>query len=524
MVYGKATIVGSGSNMSHAWYLKKMEQTCMYEDPEQLNKYFRTSLKDVRPDKPSLESDQQRTNNYSADRLNLRHHGVRNPTLPDLPDGTFLDFEGLNPDPRGANAMEPDMKSFRKQQEARTKFQKYYSDSDNSIPGQGRSQAQVIKDIKGQFYNVKSRMKIFEDSVGSMQTSGMLHRQRKNTAECMQETDDRNPEMRDEMCQNSTRKVTDLSNNTSVGWRRTTDHRFKVAKYGQVRSVQGHNKQNYNKNRSNTFVEHDVLVSWKGQTVSKSLGFKMIDLAKKKYNDMEAGRNHALDESKQTQASRQRKLLPSDVITKKTDTANSQDQTAHMMLNGEQVSHLSGRVMNPILDSKRMEKVIIDPFIIDYMASINKKMSPREMKDLREAILQSSEFTGLLLNQANKKCSSKVDVNNELLWQSTANYDKGKSMKVANYKQLQQQSVKKQGNYDFEEYKKDQKLASQRLKVLKPSELYNMDVLDYDQDTGVEIVGTKLIGGFGTKRMRAHMDKGDIEYDTLNDVTALTCR
>lgn len=524
MVYGKVDMAGSGSTMSSAWYLKKTEQTCIFEDPDQLTNYYRASLKDIRPDRPSLESDQPRTNNYSADRLNLRHYGVRNPTTPDLPDGTFLDFEHLVKDPRGA-ASGPDMKQYRKQEEARGKFIKFYSDTDNSVPGEGRNQAQVIKDIKGQFYNVKNRMKIFDESLGSMQTSGALHAQRKKTAECMQETDERPREIQDEMCYNKSNKVTDLSNNTSIGWRRTTDHRFKIAKYGQVRSTKTKADQDYTKNRSNTFVEHDVLVSWKGQTVAKSLGLKMIDLSKKRYNDMEAGSNLLLAESQKMQMSRQRKLLPSDIITSKMATNESQDPTANELLKNSQVSHITGRSTKPTLDTKKMEKIIIDPYIIDRMASVNKKMTPREMKDLRDKILQSSEFTGLLLNQSNSKCRAKADINNELLWESTANYDKGVSMKVANYKHLiNDQRGKKQGDYDYEDYKTDQKTAIQKLSVLKPSELYNMDVLEYDQKGAHTVDGVKLVGNMGSKRMRSYIDSGDIEYNLNSEVTSLTAR
>jgi hypothetical protein len=523
MIYGKGGIVGSGSLMNSAWYLKKMEQTCIYEDPDQMNNYFRSSLKDMRPDRPSLESDQPRTNNYSSDRLNLRHYGARVPDTPDLPDGTFLDFEGLNKDPRGANALDPDMKQFRKQQESRTKFMNYYSDADNSVPSGGRNQAQVIKDIKKQFYNVKNRLKIFDESLGGF-AAGTGANQKKTTtsAECMQETDERTPELRDEMCYPRANRINDLSNNTSIGWRRTTDNRFQVAKYGHIRTSQSKNQQNYVKNRSNTFVEHDTLVSWKGQTIPKSLGLAMIDLSKKKYNDMEVGQDILLSESHQALMSRKRRLLPSDIITSKNDTQESQEQTANMLLNGEQSSHLSGRSMQPILDSNRVEKVVVDPIIVNYMASVNKKMSPREMNDLRTAILQSAEFTGILLDRTNKKSGSE-NYNNELFWQSIANYDKGTSMKIVNYKQLQKQSTRKKNDYDYEEYKKDQKTAMQKSSVLKPSELYNMDILEYDQKVEDEIVGTKLIGGLGTKRMRSYIDNGDIRYDTLTDMSA-TCR
>lgn len=521
---GKSSIVGSGSLMSESAYLAKMEQTCIFESPTMLDDYMRSSLKDIRPDKPLFEGDQTRRNNFSEDRLNLRHHGKRVATEPYLPDGTFLDFDGLNPDSRGASAMGPDMKLHRKQQEARGKFVKYYDDGDYSVPGEGINQATMIKLKKGAFYDVKDRLKIFDESMNSFHNGGTAQVKKKTTGECMQEFDGRNPEMRDEVCYNRANLTNDLSNNTSIGWRRTTDNHFQVAKYGMVRKTQNPNTNNYLKNRSNAQVEHDVLVSWRDQNTAKSVTVKMVDLAKRKHTSMKNGENTLFSKSEQSK-NRHRKLTPADLVMVKHDTEETRAADANMLLGGAQSQHVTGKMMAPILDSNRMKKVSVDPVIITYMASVNRKMGKERTSDLRDQILQTSMFNGLLVGQSNRAKSNK-EIKNELLWDSIANYVKGVSMKVANYSHLATSTLsrpKDHGHYDFELYKQDQKTSGQKRGNVSNPAMYVFESTEFDNDPGMEVTGTKIIGGLGRKYMRGFMDT-DTKREELHDITANTSR
>lgn len=512
---------GTYGNMPISAYLKKMEQTCVYEDPNQLYNYYRESLKDLRPDKPLFESDQTRRDNKSEDRLNLRHAGAFGSTEdPYLPDGTFLDYDGLQSDVRGT-ALDPDMKQHRIQQEARGKFIKQGNDEDNSIPSAGWNPTHVLRDKTAQFYPLKNRLKIFDESFNSMSAgTGINQAQRKTTAECMQETTSMAPEMQDETCGNRTNKVNDLSNNTSIGWRRTTDHMFHVAKYGMMRG------QNTNvdtvKNRSNAHVAHDMAVSYRDQNVSKTLSLKMIDLAKQKQMGMDSGRDLQLGSSTQTQQ-RTQKITTADMAGMAVrDTDESQETTAHGQLAGEQTQHVTG-AMTMQLDSDRVGKTIVDPFIIEYMASVNRKMTPREVDDLRSSVLQSVECNGLMVQQSNKKYNN--DYNNELLWQSGANFERGSSMKTANYKKLKPLPLaKNQNDYDFEAYKRSQKTQGQRRGNVQNPDLYNMDVLEYDQEQcmGNEVTGTKQVGRRGSKYMTGYLDKENNSNNMMSDITART--
>jgi hypothetical protein len=330
----------------------------MFEDPDMLDSYYRSTLKNMHCDKPMFESDQPRRDNYSEDRLNLRHSGARVTTQPFLPDGTFLDFQALEGDSRGT-ALDPDMKLHRKQQEARGKFIKFYSDEDNSIPSEGRTQARVIADIKGQFYRVKDQLKIFDTSMDSRHNGGTKQILRTNAAEQMQEKSAKEYEMADTMRSNTQNVTNSLSNNTSIGWRRTTDHIFKVAKYGLVRKIQDGKSQDFLKNRQNATIAHDVLVSYQGQNVMKSVSLKMIDLAKKKQNSLQFGDAANFANSKNG-VQRSQKLTPKDLSRMMSESVDvSQGAAAHATLNGEQVSHVTGKMTKQRSDLNLRKKVLL---------------------------------------------------------------------------------------------------------------------------------------------------------------------
>ena len=511
------SIVGSGSSMPEDMYLKKYEQTCIYEDPEQMENHFRKTLKDMRCSETFFESDAPRRDNYSRDFLNLRHSGRRTTTEPYLPEGTFLDYEFTIKDPRGI-ATQPDMMQYRKQQEARGRFIKHGNDEDNSVVSSGWNPSQVVKDIKSQFYNLKNRMKIFDESMNSRHNGGVANTKLTSTGVCMQESDEKAPIMRDEMCYNRSNYINDLSNDMPMGWRNTTDHIFKIAKYGQLRVNAPLSTQNWNKNRLNSRVEHDVVLAWQGANVPKSITLKMIDMARKKQRDVDAGKTVLLSEGKDSQV-RSRKLSAKDlsgINSRPTDETRA--ESANEILKAERAPHKGS---HPILDSNLQAKVVIDPYIIQFMGSFNRKMAPREIDDLRDQIEQSALSHGVLVEQKNQAAAAK-DSNNELLWQSEANFVKGKSMKVANYSKLAANVYITncgQQNADFERYHKNSKTSNQRVGKLY-NNMYNMETLDYDNEYRAEVDAVKQVGKMGTKYMRQFMDKGDIENSAMSGITA----
>lgn len=506
--------------MDISFYLQKLEQTCMVEDPDTIYNYNRASLRDTRCEAPALESDQPRRDTYAMDFINLRYGGARVNTSPELSDGSFLDFDGLNRDPRG-NALGPDFKQLAKQSKARGKFIKFYSDADNSIVSEGRTPQAVMRQNRAQFYNVKDRLKIFDESMDSRGIAGSQFKIT-TTEECLQKQDYRNPDMQDEVCYNRTNKVNDLSK-TDIGYRTTTDNRFKIAQYGQIRRPKNMKDSDWTKNRSNAIIDNDTPISFADQNLPKSVALKMIDLSKKRYSDMLNGKNIAFEESKNQKIRNQKKITPSDLnAMERNDTHTTQATAAHAIINGDRSQHITGAMLKPQLDSNRMKKVDVSPIIAKYMASTNRKMTTEKQDDLRDQIIQSATFNGILNSQSNKTANQQ-DVKNELLWESIANFEKGRSMKVANYGRTAASTMvrgPKNHDIDWEEYKKEQKMSGQRRGNIQNPDMYNMDVIMYDNDAGMEAVGTKLIGSMGSKYTRTYLDKGDTEYETLSEVAA----
>jgi hypothetical protein len=510
-IMSKHTIVGSGSLMPESFYLRKMEQTCLYEDPDLLNNHYRSTLKDLRPDAPFFESDQPRYNNYSEDRLNLRYHGKRVPTEPYLPEGTFLDFQFLEKDPRGI-ALEPDFSKYRTQQEYRGRYIKHGNDEDNSVPSSGWHPTHVVRDIKGQFYNMKERIKIFDESFDGRHNGGVYVNKLHTSGVCLQDNDERKPIMRDEMCYNRANVINDLSNDTSTGWRRTTDHRFQVAKYGQIRGNAPLETSNWNKNRSNAKIDHDINLSWKDQNVSKTMVLKMVDMANKKRNDINSGRTVYLNESEDNQMGRSRKLTPQDLIQIRTNVDKSQVDAPHTTLNGQVVNY---RQAHPQLDTTRASRIIMDPTIVDFMLSVNRKMPKHELNDLREEIEQTGETFQILVENGNRIGTQ--EYGNEMLWESEADYIKGESVKIANYAKLGYQLAPVGQNIQdmsFEQYTKNSKEGGQR-RGAQTNDLYNMEVLDYDNKFGRDIDAVKQIGHMGNKYVRHLTD-----YEGTNNTLA----
>lgn len=510
-------LTGNYGSMPISAYLKKMEQTCLFENENQLDDYMRSSLKNMEADKPLFESDQTRRDNHSRERLSLRHTGRRTEAEPYLPDGTFLDYEFLNPDVRGT-AVEPDMMKHRKQQEARGKFIKMGYDDDMSVPSEGRTQSRVIKDIKGSFYQVKNRLKIFDESMGTLNTSGVRHGVKDTQDRCLQTQDERAPELSEELCKTRSNKVVDLSNNTSIGWRRTTDHRFQVAKYGQVRSGMRKDKTDILKNRENAHVTHDIFNTTQDAANAKSLAIKMIDLSNKKRTDIESGNNVLLGSSKRQRNTKSKRIQDKDLINMRIGVKKSQDPTANEIMGGEMKQHIRGDMTQSKLDSNRIKKTVIDPFIIKFMSSYNKNFTKQQTDDLREKIVKSGVFYGLLHNQSNKK-QQLSEIKNELLWSSMANYVKGTSMNIKNYSNSVNSSVlhkpKNKNAYDYEQYKSQQKISGQRRGNIQNPNLYVYESTVFDQKNDMpEHTGSKLVGSLGNKYMTRYINRNGIPDDT----------
>lgn len=210
---------------------EKYETTNVLEDAQEVDYFNRTALKDydVLPNERVFEDENTRYDNHSTERLNLRHHGARSEFTPNHPD-LFLGF--TDKDPRGTQN-EPDMRKAYDQNRFRgQRYYKFGNDTDNSIPSSYRNNNQIIKDKDKAFYRIKDALKIFSSSKDNF-ASGRTRQVTKgkdinyvaNSHLEIDFNDERNLIHRGD-------QTTILSNYAPVGWYRTTDHDFAVAKYG----------------------------------------------------------------------------------------------------------------------------------------------------------------------------------------------------------------------------------------------------------------------------------------------------
>lgn len=243
---------------------RKYEQTTFFEDPNEINDMFRRTLVDESPDQPTLASDLARREYQSTSRIKLRE-GSRgdNPEHPEI----FIGF--TDRDPRGTFT-DPDMKQLNNQAWARRKFieAKMYNDDDHSVPSQGIHPAKMQHLIKHSYGDFKKRFKNF--STGKEALKPGMHPVSKRTGsevDKLYAESERMDNLIPDGAQFTMGKTGELSNNTNIGWWRTTDHEFKVAQYGKSYKMPGRQTEGISRD---TRYENEFSVS-KQRKPSKSM-------------------------------------------------------------------------------------------------------------------------------------------------------------------------------------------------------------------------------------------------------------
>lgn len=217
-------------------YLRKIEQTCMYEGEGMLNDHFRTALKDRTPDPPTLQSDMTRRDRHSTEFLSLRHNAARTAEEPFHPD-LMLGF--TDADPRGI-AVDPQMKKMAMQSEYRVRrYKDFVNDntSDMTVTGGNRSDARAISDRVKLYAPFKDRFKNFETGRDGRAIRSNHSIKKWSDASLVSDIDLVAPDLRvNESSQGNRDAVTRISNVLPLGSRSIAAHRFKIADYSQVRT------------------------------------------------------------------------------------------------------------------------------------------------------------------------------------------------------------------------------------------------------------------------------------------------
>jgi hypothetical protein len=391
-------------------YLRKIQSSSVVEDPDAYEKYIRSNLADFRPDEPFFESDQIRHPNDrgggfgSAERLSLRHSGSRTEAEPYLPDGTFLDYEFLERDPRGTQNM-PNFDAARAQRMARGKFIKYKNDDDFSVPETGINPVNMVQNIRNMQYQMKDRYINFDESFDSWHNGGINERGN-HRAISMTTEDGTIVNLADATYQERQDPVTLLSNRTAAMLRHTTpDHRVKSARYGQVRPMMGINENAWSVNRNNANLDHSF-VEVNGQMVNRTLGLLILDLEGQRSTKQVVAHSTNFADSGVTQLREsQKKIDAGDLYKLIAIGMKTQPNAPAPVIN-------DNRMRNEQLNvTKTLHSAKIAHEVANSMAQVNRLPSVKEAKDVRKAVASSAADYGLYVSNINKEHSKQVNNN-----------------------------------------------------------------------------------------------------------------
>jgi len=282
---------GNYGSIPESLIRSKYEITRDHFNPETMNNYYRETLKDVRPEKPFFESDQTRRDNHSGERLSLRFSGDRGDgVMPWMPD-QFLEL--TDRDPRGTSDL-PNFREAYNQGLARMKYVNFYPDGDPKTNERVKTDMEHNRDKANAFYQVKDRMKWFDTSKDSVAAARNFRRFPGDSL--MQAIDpdrvERLTSVPEALRRPHNSYTTKLSNDTLIGWYSTSDHDFKVANYGPVRSIKQYNDPN--QLLKETVLDSEKLTTFQDQVVSTGLASTMRKISEEQklrynYQDIKYG-------------------------------------------------------------------------------------------------------------------------------------------------------------------------------------------------------------------------------------------
>lgn len=430
------TLAGQYGTIPDDEYLRKIEETNlpefghnqdMYQSGlDDYELYIRKQLVDFRPDAPFLESDQIRDPNDrgsgfgSRERLSIRHAGARSEELPDLPDGTFLDHEFMEKDPRGVQNL-PDFRQNVKQQYARRNLIKFSNDESFSVPETGINPVQMNALIRGNQHELKDRMQIFDESM-----DGWAHGSsniRGSTSTAMVTKDGTVVNLADAEYTMRRDPTNVLSNKLKGTPRLTTpDQRVKVSKYGQIKPLLNIGANKWNTNRNNSYLDHTIPINVEGTQTNRMMARLILDLEEQRAAKQMVAQGASYSESELTQIRDSRKNLNPDDIYKLIKlglSSTSQVQSAHTlnysdgMDNKKSLDIASSNLMNT------RKAVQTNHHIAQVMVQSNRKLGPTESKDLREAVIEAGVH--YQLEGENKTRNLETKMKNTLTWEGLDN-------------------------------------------------------------------------------------------------------
>lgn len=387
-------------------YLRKIELTNFEEDENDYENYVRSQLVDFRPDETNaIEAYEPRDpndrggGNHSAEKLSVLHSGLRTSELPYLPDGTFLDFEFTNRDPRGVQNL-PNFRDGVKQAVARAPFIKFYDDSDNSVPESAINPVQMEEIRRKGFYAFKENFKNFDESKKTFHTGGTTNVKRTKGDLNLIDTDAVHTDLSDASVRNRLDAVGYISNDPTRAFRYSTpDHRVKIARYGLIKAQQPRFVQDWDNNRRSTFQDDAKVVPINGINVNRMLANLIVDIEGQRLSKQEVAKGANYNDSYANQI-RSHKIAPDDII-KILLITGSQPKTAHESFDGKQIRRYTN-TSNPN-NRVLLDEVQVNHVILNSMEQVNRIITNQKKSDLRNHIEETAIHSGIFKEVANAR-------------------------------------------------------------------------------------------------------------------------
>ncbi len=447
---------------------KKFEITNMLDNPNLLDQYYKSTLKDFSPNTPSFAYEEPRKNTDSISKLNTHYYGRRNTTEP-FQNDLFLGF--TDKDPRSIHN-EPLMGKYQEQMWHRKDNYKYSfkDDSNYTVPTAGISESQMIKNKKNTFSGFKERYTNFEESNDAWTNSYNAIQSDKSKV-YLHDVDDTLSKLTDiKDLQNRRDYISTISLETlPSGWNAVPDQKIKIAKYNNILSQINPRDINILKNKNKQEKDQKNQTLDAEQKLLKQLLLFTENLQNKKQSDF-ANQDIKYKDSKNEQIRKINKnkehmknneLLNTEVDDKKNKLSD--------LLNDKLFSQKEYNNLNEIL--KKSIKSNNETFLNKGNNKVNINLKNKNKDDIINELFHQSIKSNneTFLNKGNNKENSnklsniKVLKNNNnefIYYNNEINKDKlnktnNSNVEIFNYSKITPQYS---NNYDSVKQSKENKL------------------------------------------------------------------
>ncbi len=389
---------------------------------EAVREHAKGELINVGAELPIFEYENKREVTAARQVLALRNNGRFSYSEPDLPE-VFLDHIFTTPDPR-SNMPDPDMQKYAKQEWARGGYYNFRTDADYSIPEIGIAPKQMVE-IQSSMQRVKDSKKIFSTSLENFHTGGVGQYKKFGVHDYVAE-DGRRVSLQD-LEQRPYRNATiNMSNDTSIGWRRGVDHEFKVSAYGAPAKLMSYADQNWKENRLGSKTDN-VFTDVAGQLVTKSSAIMILDLMEMKNRKMKssADADFAFDESKVNAIMRTQMLIDHDMTSLFGKSYTTHSASPHSLLPNEIDNPVFAKPTNIRLNNG----AVVNPLIAESLLAINnRQQSQQDQLELRKKVEESAAKYGIYLADKPKTAKSQGDIM-ESKYNMQFNFERGTERK-----------------------------------------------------------------------------------------------